>query len=201
MGSFSWMRADRCTKRANLTMGDSYKILIPEYLGGGYIKDKYWDYGYINASEYDCAVYVDKSGKKWHKIKGEHDLHGLLAYMNRHDIDKKFYERLRDLSFLKDVKDDIMDIIINGDTSADNIRGIGIDIGCYEWEVNHLKYPLKLVSASFKGTYEDCDMVSYSDPEQGFTAKNWDSRGWYGRDTYKEIYEKNTKQMEKPNNF
>lgn len=32
MGSFSWMRADKTTKRSNLTMGDKYKILIPQNL-------------------------------------------------------------------------------------------------------------------------------------------------------------------------
>lgn len=39
MGSFSWMRADKTTKRSNLTMGDKYKILIPQEFGGGFIKD------------------------------------------------------------------------------------------------------------------------------------------------------------------
>lgn len=40
MGSFSWLRADRSTKRKNITGGDSYKILIPKEFGGGYIKEK-----------------------------------------------------------------------------------------------------------------------------------------------------------------
>lgn len=46
MGSFSWLRADRSTKRKNIAKGDSYKILIPKEFGGGYIKDVYHDYGY-----------------------------------------------------------------------------------------------------------------------------------------------------------
>jgi hypothetical protein len=37
MGSFSWLRADHCTKRHNISLGDSYKILIPQEFGGGYI--------------------------------------------------------------------------------------------------------------------------------------------------------------------
>ena len=44
MGCFSFIRADQCIKQKNLVKGDSYKILIPKHLGGGYIKDKYWDY-------------------------------------------------------------------------------------------------------------------------------------------------------------
>lgn len=34
MGSFSWLKADRTTKRNNLTDGDVYKILIPQEFGG-----------------------------------------------------------------------------------------------------------------------------------------------------------------------
>ena len=91
---------------------------------------------------------------------------------------------------LKEVKDDIMDIINNGDTHSDKIRGLGIDIGCYNHNMNLCKYPLKLVSVSFKGTYEDCDMVSYGDPEQGFVAKKWDSRVFYGEmATYEDEYD------------
>lgn len=47
MGSFSFTRADKTTKRKNLVYGDRYKILIPEEFGGGYIKDTYYDYGYV----------------------------------------------------------------------------------------------------------------------------------------------------------
>lgn len=47
-------------------------------------------------------------------------------------------------------------------------RNVGIDIGCYDDEIDKLKYPLKLVSASFKGCYEDLTKPSYSDPNQGF---------------------------------
>ena len=80
MGSFSFLRADRCTKQRNLVLGDTYKILIPRKLGGGYIKDKYYDYGIIN--ENHKAIYVDEKGNKYPlgEIKG--DLYGLLAWFN-----------------------------------------------------------------------------------------------------------------------
>lgn len=32
---------------------------------------------------------------------------------------------------------------------------------------------LKLVSASYNGTYEECDGKSYGDPEQGFCKTYW----------------------------
>lgn len=46
-------------------------------------------------------------------------------------------------------------------------RNLGIDIGCYDEEIDKLTYPLKLVSVSFKGSYEDLDKPSYGDPDQG----------------------------------
>ena len=64
MGSFSWTRADKTTKRSNLTDGDVYKILIPKEFGGGFIKDRYYDYGLV--FEYDDT-------------KENADLYGILA--------------------------------------------------------------------------------------------------------------------------
>lgn len=49
----------------------------------------------------------------------------------------------------------------------------GIDIGCYDKDIDKLKYPLKLVSASYNGTYEDCENKSYGDPNQGFYKTYW----------------------------
>lgn len=186
MGSFSFMRADMTTRRSNLTMGDSYKILIPQRFGGGYIKDKYWDYGYIN--HYKTAVYVDANGTK-HKINVEADLYGLVAYINRHmDANIWGYKNENLWGTLKNVSDNIMDILSNGDTCSQDIRTKGISISCYAEDTNLLEYPLKLVSASCKYTYEDCNMKSYDDPEQGFTAKKWDDRIWCNSDTYTELY-------------
>lgn len=153
MGSFSWMRADMTTQRANLTMGDSYKILVPQEFGGGYIKDRYWDYGYVNKD--GKSVYVDGNGNK-HPLTKEHDLYGILAMWNKFDMSMK----------------DILEYI---DTCEHDLRCEGINIGCHPWQINNSKYPLKLVSARYKGTYEECNMVSYGDPEQGFRKTYWDS--------------------------
>jgi len=46
------------------------------------------------------------------------------------------------------------------DGYTDHNREKGIDIGCYDNDIARLKYPLKLVSASFDGTYEDLSTVS-----------------------------------------
>lgn len=149
MGSFSWLRADKTTKRSNLTDGDVYKILIPQEFGGGYIKDTYYDYGC--AFEYDDA-------------KENADLYGILAYWNKCDgmiFDGEEYPYT------------MKDILERGKTYLQNNRCKGIDIGCYDKQIDKLKYPLKLVSASYKGTYEECEMRSYGDPNQGFYKTYW----------------------------
>lgn len=168
MGSFSWMRADKTTKRSNLTYGDSYKILIPKEFGGGFIKDKYYDYGVVFAFD-------DKLP--------EADLYGILAYWNSDmeifngSVVPKEYvgKKVKDLLLYDGDKfpETMEEILKYGNTRLDSNRCIGIDIGCYDEEVDNLKYPLKLVSASYKGTYEECDMVSYTDPEQGFRKTYW----------------------------
>lgn len=149
MGSFSWMRADKTTKRSNLTDGDSYKILIPQEFGGGFIEDIYYDYGYV--FEYDDT-------------KENADLYGILAYWNK--CDGMIYDGEEYPSTMKD-------ILERGKTCLQSNRCQGIDIGCYDEDIDKLKYPLKLVSASYKGTYEECDMRSYGDPEQGFCKTYW----------------------------
>ena len=65
------------------------------------------------------------------------------------------------------------DILERGKTYLQNNRCKGIDIGCYDKQIAKLKYPLKLVSASYKGTYEECEMRSYGDPNQGFYKTYW----------------------------
>lgn len=147
MGSFSWLRADKTTRRKNLTMGDSYKILIPKEFGGGYIKDTYYDYGYV-----------------FYGTEREADLYGILAYWNKCDgmiFDGDEYPSTME------------DILKRGYTCNQENRSKGIHIGCYDDDIDQLKYPLKLVSSSYNGTYEECDGKSYNDPDQGFHKTYW----------------------------
>ena len=161
MGSFSWLRAEMTTKRANITDGDKYKILIPKFLGGGYIVDTYEDYGDINS--YNNAVYVDAKGNKTSlEGFGTADLYGLLFYFNKPDSD-----------LLPIKAENVLNILKNGKTSNQKVRHEGIEIGCYAKGIDKLKYPLKLVSMSYKESYENCPGKSYSDPEQGFGAFEW----------------------------
>lgn len=144
MGSFSWLRADKTTKRSNLTDGDRYKILIPQEFGGGFIKDIYYDYGKV--FHYD-------------EKKEDADLYGILAYWNK--CDGMIYDGNEYPSTMED-------ILNRGNTCLQSNRCKGI-----YFPKDELKYPLKLVSVSYKGTYEECDMVSVNDPNQGFGKSYW----------------------------
>lgn len=138
MGSFSWNKADALTNIENIAYGASFKFLIPKEFGGGFIKDKYQDYGYLGTNEDGEPKY---------------DMYELLAFWNNAEDLKFDGER----PLMKEI-----------DKYTDDNRGEGIDLGCYDVDILKLKFPLKLVSASFKGTYEDLEFCSLGDPDQGF---------------------------------
>lgn len=141
MGSFSWNKADKLTAIENVAYGAPFKFLIPKEFGGGFIKDKYQDYGYLGTKEDGEPKY---------------DMYELLAFWNKAEGLK--YEC--DFPLMKEI-----------DIFTDDNRGLGIGIGCYDNQISKLKYPLKLVSASFNGTYEDLDTCSFGDPDQGFFSR------------------------------
>lgn len=147
MGSFSWLKADDLTKVSNIAYGKSFKFLIPKEFGGGFIRDKYQDYGHLGTKE-------DGSPK--------YDMYELLAFWN---IEQSTNKLRYDGEDYEDIEYPMLKEI---DEYTRKNRSIGIDIGCYNKEIDKLKFPLKLVSASFNGTYEDLDKPSYKDPNQGF---------------------------------
>lgn len=161
MGSFSWTRAEHTTKRSNLTSGDRYKILIPKEFGGGFIIDNYYNYGYV-----------------FYGTENEADLYGILAYWNHCN------GMIYNCDHYPETMEEIMKY---GNTTLQTNRVKGIDIGCYDEDVDSLKYPLKLVSVSYNGTYEDCKGRSYGDPDQGFSKGYWNTSKYCN---YKEYYNK-----------
>lgn len=150
MGSFSWTKADRLTKVANIVEGKPFKMLIPQEFGGGYVKDHYQGYGRVGLKQ---------------DLSPKYDMYELLAFWN---ADEEARSRLRydgEYPLMKEI-----------DEYTDHNRLIGIDIGCYDYEIDALKFPLKLVSASYRGSYEDCDGRSYADPMQGSGSLSWSER-------------------------
>lgn len=167
MGSFSWTRAETTTARSNITEGDRYKILVPKEFGGGYILDTYEDYGHVfsYAKEGDICRYFDGDGIEHDgKDFDVADLYGILAYWNSCD----------NLVFVGAERPQTMqDILQRGATHNATNRYQGIEIGCYDDQIDALRYPLKLVSVSYRGAYEDCLGASYGDPNQGFYKGYW----------------------------
>ena len=145
MGSFSWLKADNLTKIANVLYGAPFKFLIPKEFGGGYIKDHYQDYGYLGKKEDGTPKY---------------DMYELLAFWNHEAVEEYGYELQYD--------EEEMPMMKEIDQYTNHNRMAGINIGCYDKDIDKLKYPLKLVSCSYKGNYEDLNTPSYSDPYQGF---------------------------------
>ena len=148
MGSFSFTKADRLTKIANILEDKPFKLLIPLRFGGGFIKDRYQGYGRIGIKEDGSPRY---------------DMYELLAFWNASGQNRERLLYDGEFPMLKEIDD----------TTGRN-RSIGIDMGCYDGQVDRLEFPLKLVSASYKGTYEDCPGRSYSDPNQGWDKLSWD---------------------------
>lgn len=151
MGSFSWTKADKLTKVANIVEGKVFKCLIPKEFGGGFIKDYYQGYGRLDVKEDGTPKY---------------DMYELLAFWNADkEVPSGNGETVH--SILK--YDGAFPLLKEIDQYTDHNRKLGIKIGCYDEQINNLKYPLKLVSASYNGTYEECDGRSYGDPNQGWT--------------------------------
>lgn len=146
MGSFSWLKADTMTKVANVVEDKPFKFLIPAEFGGGFIKEKYQGYGDLGTDDNGEAKY---------------DMYELLAFWN---ADEKL---LNKLNWQGKEEGSPPPMMKERDMFTDANRSIGIDIGCYDDQISRLKYPLKLVSASYNGTYEECAGRSYGDPNQG----------------------------------
>lgn len=141
MGSFSWNKIDKLTDTENIAHGEEFKFLIPKEFGGGFIRERYQDYGYLGIKEDGEPKY---------------DMYELLAFWNEDKID---------VSLSYDGEKPLMKEI---DKYTNINRVAGVNIGCSDCDMARLKYPLKLASVEFKGTYEDIKGFSLNDPDQGF---------------------------------
>lgn len=151
MGIYSWTKADvNNTKIANILHGAPFKMLIPQQFGGGSIKDHYMV----------CGKISDGKGNQY-------DIYELLAFWNAH---MPFKGRTVGDYLLSDAGHIPMKTV---DKFTRENRRIGIEIACYDDQMDALDFPLKLVSWSYKGTYEDCATCSYTDPNQGAEKMSW----------------------------
>ena len=152
MNSFSWMKADNLSLIPNVIYGQPFKLLIPKEFGGGYIIDAYQNYGRIGYNSDGSPRY---------------DIYELLAFWNGDMWLDEPYVKVRDvLKYSKNYSEEfpIMKAI---DKYTENNRNIGIEIAGYDEGMKNLKFPLKLVSVAYTGSYEDCRNISLNDPNQG----------------------------------
>jgi len=170
MGCFSWLKAVECAESIegeyrNVYSGAPFKCLIPEKFGGGSIVDN-------NYQQYGRIGYKPDGSPKY-------DMYELLAIWNADTLVEDgvvtFDGELHKVpvkSLLKGV--DWNNPLKEIDENTDHNRRLGIDIGCYDDQIDRLLYPLKLVDVEYFGDYGDCDGVSYGDPDQGFYPVRWD---------------------------
>lgn len=160
MGSFSFLKADNLTKIANIVYNKPYKFLIPAKYGGGYIKAYYSDYGEIK-------ITVD--GKEV-----VYDMYEILAVWNHLWLEEKGYhvELTYDIIRIpnKEGFHKIVNFLPKISEKTNHNRSLGIDLEFSGDYFSPLVFPLKLVSCSYKGTYEKCEGISIADPVQGFPA-------------------------------
>lgn len=150
MGYFSWTKADklRPTDVLNIVIREPYKFLIPKEFGGGFIKAHYDGFGTLSGDYNNKHIVCD--------------MYELLAFWNAdHIMDDGITVREK-LEY-----DGEFPLMKEEDRYTDENRLYGIEIGCYDDQIDMLKFPLKLVSDSYSGTYEDCEWRSYGDPAQG----------------------------------
>ena len=150
MESISFIKADGTTQVANLLKNMPFKLLVPKEYGGGFIKDIYDGSGQIGKDDAGFPKY---------------DIFEILAFWN--------HEMNEDIDFGLKWRGDFPNVKEVDDFTFEN-RQYGIDIGLYNKDIRKLKYPLKFVAASYKGTYEDCDGRSYLDPTGGKTPLTWE---------------------------
>lgn len=151
MGNFSFTKADvNNTKIANIMYGAPFKMLIPQEFGGGYIKDHYMQSGKIS----------DGKGNLY-------DIFELLAFWNAH---MPYKDKTIGDCLVHDANQIAMKPV---DLFTETNRRVGIAISHYDDQMEALTFPLKLVSWSYSGTYEECEACSYNDPNQGCEKLSW----------------------------
>lgn len=166
MGSFSWLKAERTTKVANIMEGKPFKFLIPEEFGGGFIKDHYQDFGLLGTKE---------DGEPKYDV---YELLALWNYSGPNMITDKYWDN--ESKSLKEVTFDLSQFPKMKEIDpiyTDILRGIGIEMSYDLWNgrpVKNLKYPFKFVSASYNKTYEETEGQSMNDPNQGWWPYTWD---------------------------
>lgn len=190
MGYFSFTKADNLTQTANIVMETSAKCLVPYEFGGAEatIQGVYDGFGKLEKKDIDAPAY---------------DMHELLAFWNADMPLTEACARLLGLhgdtssvSIGAPIKTALrytgsfpMLKMVDGDTDWNRSIGIALEHEAEEGAIR-LKYPLKLVSASYTGDYERCPGASISDPNQGIMPLRRTGIGRYPYDEGSVFYKR-----------
>ena len=97
----------------------------------------------------------------------EYDLYDLVAIFNAEDLEEnELNNKIKQLH--KEKKLPTVEEVVELFGNDSSLRSVGINIGCYDEQLDSLKYPFKIVPISEDVKYEDCNFISYGDPNQGF---------------------------------
>ena len=170
MGVFSWLYADTGNQMRCGAVKDSYLLVPPEWQQA---------YGmYLYTFCYDGYGHV-----------GPYDVYELLAVWNMEYLSdsmlekpaRKDYRSIQNYSRAKcvykvhaqmvsDFKEHVSDVQMREIYGPEYLREIGILIGCYDWQQEKLRYPLKFVE-TYSSEYRDDGYYalpfSKRDPKQG----------------------------------
>ena len=150
------LKADRLTKIANVFQDLKIKCLIPKEFGGGYITGYYdiWD----NSLKDDKGLFVEPA----------YSLYEIVAIWNQENESKQGngYDVATSPTRNRSKRQDRMTPRYNTWISQNNIY-IGKNLYSSDEKIDTLKYPLKLVSLSYRGSYESCKGKSFLDPKKG----------------------------------
>ena len=155
--AFSWQFANKNPNFiTNVTYGGAFKLLIPLPFGGGSIEDRYQGSGLLGRrSKPANADDLPAKGE------ARFDIYELLAFWNTaNPQDTLLWPGKADgvpAPRLKEI-----------DEFTDKNREVGIRIAGSDELMGNLRYPLKLVTPEFPGTYEMCPGFSRADPYDGW---------------------------------
>lgn len=173
-GNFSLIKADN-GKYANIGKNETVKMLIPQELGGGFIKGRYDGTGLIIENGINYSIYE------------------LAGIWNSQEM----FELVKEMGYDNPARKNYVESPMN-DKITEKMQKIGIAYTIYDADHVRAKYPIKIVSEDCDCSYEECDKISLYDKSGG--QKRWEWKEWqnFFRDnTYEKTVKRNMKENPK----
>ena len=173
-GNFSLIKADN-GKYANIGKNETVKMLIPQELGGGFIKGRYDGTGLIIENGINYSIYE------------------LAGIWNSQEM----FELVKEMGYANPARKNYVESPTN-DKITEKMQKIGIAYTIYDADHVRAKYPIKIVSEDCDCSYEECDKISLYDKSGG--QKRWEWKEWqnFFRDnTYEKTVKRNMKENPK----